>query len=186
MATQKAVQTKRLVPNLAPLASTSQKLPPTSTTNPHTTLDSQMMHAQIRINANVMKEVDALRVEKTQLLADFDKVAKEKEFFKMKLAHASEQLSYLKKKMVKNSDKNCDPKLAKIRAAFGSKPLRERDNFRDSSMYAMGRNTGSKTLDMPLTDGIGEPNAHETGKDDANEISLGDANGTDKQQSSNN
>lgn len=136
----------------------------------HTTLGSEMMNAQIRINAEVMKEVEALRAEKMQLLADVDKVAKEKEYFKMKLATASEQLSYLKKKVVKkaNVDENRDPKLIKIKSAFDAKPLREREcNFRDSSVNPNKENAGSKTLDMPLNDGIREQNPKDTGLNDA-------------------
>lgn len=152
-------QTPNLVSNRSSAGDTAQA-----------TLSSEMMDAQIRINAQIMEEVNALRAEKIKLLANAEKKAKESDFFKTKFAHATEQLSYLKKKIDKNGKvvENRDPRLIKLKAAFEAKPLRERDmNSCDLSKKSNGKKA-EENVDMTLDDENREPNPDVTGVNNGN------------------
>lgn len=63
--------------------------------------DSDMMAAQIRINAEALKEIEELRRQRYELLANVDQSDKEKVFLKAKLMKSNDQLQYLKKKLDK-------------------------------------------------------------------------------------
>lgn len=73
-----------------------------------TGLNTELLEAQIKINAKVMEEIDALKEErkamveeKNRMMALNEQLAKEKRMFGVKLAHTTEQLEYLKKKVDK-------------------------------------------------------------------------------------
>lgn len=148
-------KTNKSMPGLLRIKNQSNKQSASqSTTQP--TLDSDMMNAQIRINSQIMTEVDTLRAEKLKLQADIDKLAKEKEFFKTKLAHASDQLNYLKKKMDKSGkdSENSGPKLKKLQMVLAGAPLQERNgNSRDLNS---NQKAAKSTNDKPLNDETGE------------------------------
>lgn len=79
--------------------------------------DDEMMAAQIRINAEALKEIEELRRQRYELLANVDKSEKEKAFMKAKLMQTNDQLQYLKKKFgkvannkVENAE-NADPNI---------------------------------------------------------------------------
>lgn len=67
-------------------------------------LDKELLHAQVKINAKVMAEIDELKKEKERWLAMQDKMAKENQFLAVKYAQANDQLTYLKKKIEKRND----------------------------------------------------------------------------------
>lgn len=66
--------------------------------------DAEAIQTQIRINTQMMAEVEKMRKE-------MDKVNKERDFFKIKFSKAKDQLEYLKKKFAKKNeqDENIDP-----------------------------------------------------------------------------
>lgn len=115
------------VPNLLPLGSALRANQPSSSesglranrsssSTTLTGLDAELLEAQIKINAKVMKEIDALKQEqkavleeKNKLMALNEQLVKEKMVAGVKLAQTSEQLQYLKKKMDKH-DSNADSK----------------------------------------------------------------------------
>lgn len=98
------------VPGLLPISK-----PSTSVGSP--SLRDDMMSAQIKINANVMKELEAMRKERSDLLAANARALKERDVYKNRLDQTSEQLNYLKKKMVNRTNENEDPNAGSVEAS---------------------------------------------------------------------
>lgn len=74
-----------------------------STGNDNEAVNSETFRAQIRLNTQMMSTIEGLRNEVDQLM-------KERNFFKLKWTTATEQIGYLKKKVVKNGhDENVNP-----------------------------------------------------------------------------
>ncbi|XP_031637055.1 ATP-dependent RNA helicase ddx46-like [Contarinia nasturtii] len=102
---------KRPPPNLLPIATTKS-----TTELQQNEQQAEVLQTQISLNAKLMKEVDALKEERSQLLKTVEQSNKEKEVLKMKLVRSSEQLEYLKKKLAKKHDENIDPNFGAINA----------------------------------------------------------------------
>lgn len=83
---------------------TSQSVTHGSTDNGEGSVDAETLRAQIRMNTQMMSAIENLR-------KDVDQAMKERDFFKLKLSKATDQLTYLKKKVNKNHahDENIDP-----------------------------------------------------------------------------
>lgn len=77
------------------------------------TTNEEFYAMQVKLNADIMKEVEVLRSKQSELISSVEKVTKEKEFFKAKLEKTAEQLDFLKKKLNrkegKDSKENFDP-----------------------------------------------------------------------------
>lgn len=71
-------------------------------------IQDEMLQTQIRFNANAMTEIESLRADREQLLADKERAAKETMMLRSKYMRATEQLNYLKKKMIKESSSSSD------------------------------------------------------------------------------
>lgn len=95
----------RPIPSLLPLDNNSSNISqPTATiTTQNDNGDAETLRTQIRLNTEMMSTVENLR-------KDVDKLAKERDFFKMKFDQAIDQVTYLKKKVNKTGQKeNVDP-----------------------------------------------------------------------------
>lgn len=64
---------------------------------------NEMMHAQIRLNATAMQEIETLREDRKKLMMEMEMARKENDVFKAKYSRANEQLTYLKSKMMKQN-----------------------------------------------------------------------------------
>lgn len=105
----------RKIPSLLPLMLPSTSHGPTATVTSQTATlglngnddengNVETLRAQIRLNTQMISTIKGLRNE-------IDKMAKERDFFKMKLSASNEQMVYLKKKLNKNTghDENIEP-----------------------------------------------------------------------------
>lgn len=63
---------------------------------------SEQIDTQVRLNSKIIEEVETLRMERNDILKNSDKMSKENQVLKMKLARATEQVDYLKKKINKS------------------------------------------------------------------------------------
>lgn len=89
------------VPNLNPIPR-RRILPSTLDSALHNALQD----AQIKVNTNLMAELEALKAEKAQLLSNQEKMTKENQFLSAQYGRTTEQLTYLKKKVIKPGNKN--------------------------------------------------------------------------------
>lgn len=86
------------------MPSSTHSVAPTPLTDQSTlnaNIDSETFRAQIRMNTSMMAQIESLRKE-------VDKASKERDFFKMKLSKANDQLSSFKKKNEKGKE-NVEP-----------------------------------------------------------------------------
>lgn len=108
------------IPSLLPLNLPTTSRGPTATVTSQTAtlgltsnggenLNAETLRAQIRLNTQLMSTIESLR-------NNNDKVAKERDFYKMKLSAANERMLYLKKKVNKNAgnDENINPNVGAV------------------------------------------------------------------------
>lgn len=93
--------------------STASDKKPVHQGNVIATCNQEMYATKVKLNAEIMKELEVLRSKQNELVSSFEKVSKEKEFFKAKLEKATEQMNFLKKKSYAKDEndakENSDP-----------------------------------------------------------------------------
>lgn len=94
-------------------------------------LERALLEAQIKVNTQMMEELEALKEEKKQFLAKQDKMEKDNQFLSVKYTRATEQLLYLKKKVDKRDGggkENKDPAKSNGNKSDGSNQANENDD----------------------------------------------------------
>lgn len=99
---QKVAPIQRSIPNLLPAAPVQSSTP--NNRRMFSGLDHGLLEAQIRINSNIMKEIEELKEDRKKVAALHEKTAKEKEMLTIKYTKTNEQLQYMVKKFGKRDD----------------------------------------------------------------------------------
>lgn len=141
-----------------------------SNTPPQNQVDQDPLAAQIKINADVMDELQKLRKDREELMMIFEQAMKEKEYFRSQLEKSNEQMQLLKKKLDKRPNDGKKVQLASKSNNASNGGL----NANESSNNVPNDNKGpNNAVNNDLKNGLSANASSKT--DSSNDVATGNS-----------